>query len=908
METDNNFFITNTLTLKTSKYFQKTNKSLISNYKKNQKEEKEIMNENFLDYLINNQSNYANFEKITEYYEEKLRKNEKKFNENLKIIKQKKEEIQNLKITINNSIANNISLTNKNLDIYYSKIIEKIKNDILLREHELEIYKKLYNDIYKHNYRLNSKLETENKLSKISEEQHEKYLHIKDVSLNKLLKQEEMLKTLNYYFNKCKESNEILVNQKKEEISKLNYEIYMLKKDEIIFENNIEEIKDKSNKINKIILEKQKQFGIIINDYKYILKHFYKDDISMNQIYEILGVIDVDNILSNFKKLRQKYNELSLHFSFKSKQIISINEELTNLDKEYNNILNGIKNKKNMENGIKKKINYNEYLEEIKGQIEAYKPFFEEKMEIFKNKIELISKCIFLILITIDKIINSINNSKYKDIFKRNIENDNNRDLLIKNYQKYYKDNIANNKKINYEKDIVNKKFLKFIIFILKELNYRIRIITNIIYKIICKKAINIKTSKKSLSENNKNNNSPVNKDLYISSFNNNYFKNIFKNELKMIKNKLEEKKKFYEGKENKHNNNNNNNNNSKDKRESYYLPSIDRDILVKNKSMDYISKKDFLYNYYIHYKNTILNRQKRNEVVKNNTFYVNNKNNFINNEFNISSNFFNVSTKYNDSDSNKINLNKFNFAISYTNDFVSDKKEIEAKKIEKYEKIFKKSKSIRDKVEREEFLKYLKKKGESKKIPQLYHSQNDISIDSNEQNENEIREEIKSQIIHQELMELKKPKKFNLKYENQEIGKIFERYDDIRALELQYFKNHNKYLLDSSFFNEYYFKLKKQFYENRMKTKLRDKFLRHSNSLFYKINNKNNNNISSRNININKNSKTIYNTMRTSNKKNLHKSNSQRTIINYNKYNIRNEYSIKAPTERIKINNNKLE
>ena len=102
METDNNFFITNTLTLKASKYFQKTNKSLISNYKKNQKEEKEIMNENFLDYLINNQSNYANFEKITEYYEEKLRKNEKKFNENLKIIKQKKEEIQNLKITINN--------------------------------------------------------------------------------------------------------------------------------------------------------------------------------------------------------------------------------------------------------------------------------------------------------------------------------------------------------------------------------------------------------------------------------------------------------------------------------------------------------------------------------------------------------------------------------------------------------------------------------------------------------------------------------------------------------------------------------------------------------------------------------------------------------------------------------------
>jgi hypothetical protein len=32
---------------------------------------------------------------------------------------------------------------------YYKNIIDKIKNDIILKEHELEIFKKLYNDIYK---------------------------------------------------------------------------------------------------------------------------------------------------------------------------------------------------------------------------------------------------------------------------------------------------------------------------------------------------------------------------------------------------------------------------------------------------------------------------------------------------------------------------------------------------------------------------------------------------------------------------------------------------------------------------------------------------------------------------------------------------------------------------------------
>ena len=89
MNTDNNFFITNTQIKDSLNNSQKT-KGNKTNYKKYQKEEKEIINENFLDYLINNQTNYANFEKVTEYYESKLRANEKIYNQNLKIIGQKK--------------------------------------------------------------------------------------------------------------------------------------------------------------------------------------------------------------------------------------------------------------------------------------------------------------------------------------------------------------------------------------------------------------------------------------------------------------------------------------------------------------------------------------------------------------------------------------------------------------------------------------------------------------------------------------------------------------------------------------------------------------------------------------------------------------------------------------------------
>ncbi len=55
--------------------------------------------------------------------------------------------------------------------------------------------------------------------------------------------------------------------------------------------------------------------------------------------------------------------------------------------------------------------------------------------------------------------------------------------------------------------------------------------------------------------------------------------------------------------------------------------------------------------------------------------------------------------------------------------------------------------------------------------------------------------------------------------YPDKEVSKVYERYDDIRALELNFLKNRGKYLIDSGFFSEYYFRLKKQFNENKAKS-----------------------------------------------------------------------------------------
>ena len=85
-----------------------------------------------------------------------------------------------------------------------------------------------------------------------------------------------------------------------------------------------------------------------------------------------------------------------------------------------------------------------------------------------------------------------------------------------------------------------------------------------------------------------------------------------------------------------------------------------------------------------------------------------------------------------------------------------------------------------------------------------LQKSQNDIK--SNSTYNDCIQENMNLKKI---LEETKKPKKYKLKSKETEMNIISERLDDLRALDL-YFSKGNKTVLDSSTFNEYYFKIKK--------------------------------------------------------------------------------------------------
>ena len=628
-------------------------------------------------------------------------------------------------------------------------------------------------------------------------------MNIREAALSKLLKQEEMLKTLNFYFEKIQDFNKNSIAKKQKKLKQLNYEIHVLKSDEAQNEENLKNLLEKNNELNEYIQKRKYQNLIYIKEIKSYISNYIKDSNNMNSIYEITKEQNIDYIINNYNKIKFQNKELSGIFSLKSKKIINLNSIFTTLNNEYNFILKSIKQKIKTEKEETKNniMNHDDYIDKMNIITNETKNYIEEKNKVFLNDFKLLINIIYSTL----KLISIINHSR--NISSCQIESlpNEKRDDLIEKNQNYFDLNFTHKNKINFESNFLNKKFLKFLIFLIKELNFQIKSIISKVYYILYTSQKEKKErrnafvtidlfgdTQKTLQRKKSSAQYLINDDKFISDFNIKEYQKLYEEELKIKKKKLEERRNFFEFEEkeffkkklknnhNKHHENDENTNINSNNISA--LPPIE--LFNKNRSADCISTKDFIQQYYKYYNKGISEYENMNNSL-----------------------------------SKKINLNKFNFIINYTNEFVSNMKEYEDKKLEKYQNILIKSRKIKEENEKKEISKYLKK---SVKIKKLIREQfnKDISTDS-EKDENVKKEELALQMVTKELAELKKPKKYVLKYSDKEVSKIYERFDDIRALELNFLKNKGNFLLDSGFFNEYYFKLKKQFNENKMKIRI---------------------------------------------------------------------------------------
>ncbi len=731
---------------------------------------KEILNDNYLEFIIHEKIKYADVDKIIEYYSEKINTKLKIYNTNEILIEKKKKELKQLNMTIYSELLKNIKFSEGGgkRDELYEKEIEETKKEIKHKEHQIEIYKDLYNQSYKLNFKLTKKLDKESIYCKIYEEQYQRYNDIYNNSINKMQRQEGKLNELKDSFRKFKIINSSLISEKVQKINKLEYEIIMIKNNVINFQETLEKLKEKNSEFKKVVDLTKNGYVVRKSEFNFIRKIYLKEYYKMFEIYQIFKVDDFEQILSEFKLIKKKYNELSLRFHEISKEIMNLTMEL----------------KKNEVKLEKTKENINEKIKKAKKELKKFnreqvdlfniqkKEFSNVNLQIYnecKNKENLMNICINYLLNLRNKIINSLNNSLNKAPFSFQTK-------LNSKYNIFINKDLAS-VNINYMEKINDPKLLLFIIYLIKDTGIFIyQIIINVFYNI--NSIINIE-------QNNMNNIT----DIDINNVDDNYKINIMKlnspiiekeynKQLKLSIHQLKLKKKIYSRNKDDILKKNEKSINSTSIKKLNFFPSTNsmffRESQILSKR-DLISPKDFFKDYIEYYN--------KNSIVDKNGFS---------------------------------GINKKLFVERYTNDLVTERKYLEMKKFEKMKKREENTRLIKEKLEEKEINNFLKKE-KNKKILQKINRKVRKS-EGEEEDEDKRKYEKKRMLIKQELEESKKPKIFKMKLSNPESDRIINRYEDIRMLEYNYIKNYANFSIDPNIFNEYFYNVKKKFNKRNLR------------------------------------------------------------------------------------------
>ena len=812
----NNFFITKIKnpqkTLKASNSVNDVildRKILLEKHKIKDKEDEELKN-NFFEFLGKN-TNYLDIDKLTEYYQYLEEKQKHKYDKNIKIIEKKKNYLKELNIQVNKVIIENYRIDSKDIENLYDKKISEKKREIKLKKQELEMYHHLFSRTYKANYKLKNRLESEYKYQFFYNQQHEKYSILKNNTLYKLAKQEKLLNNLNQYFEKFVSTNEEIVGEKAKQLNKAEFEILLIKNDIISIEKEIENLKKRNLELEENIGQCQENYNSKKTDLSSIMKTYIKQFIKMEDIYQVIDVKNVGQILKKYNLLKKDYNNKSYKIKILSMNIMNLNNELKKKDNELESVHIQIENAKK-ELMAKKNNEKEESLILHKSQI---KYLVSQIYDILQEKISIFSQCANNALGNIYKITESMKNASIKNPF--NFDN-----KFTDEFNIFLSDDLKSIN-IDLEKEYDEKIMLKFVITLINSFyNFLANININTcyyLYKKILKErhektmrdnAESAKSSKDILKQKVEN----KIEDLKIYPLKSNLIINFYEKELNYSISRLNEKKKIYKRTPrdifrqiyaektskssfnfSEFSNNIFSSPKNKDKNESVEISTLKESVpdskpkkikkekILLNRNNSIVPKDDFMKMYYTFYRNSLKEKKSLNRSLP---------------RLNYTS----------------LSSHRFHFINKFINRNVSEKLTHDKKTKKIRERIKEKSKAITEKIKEKELIdfanklnkkKYKNLSGVNTKDEGIDDMDKDMSLDQEKKEEQK-----RLFLLKKQLEESKKHKKYKLKSNEPEMNIISERLDDLRAIELYFSKNNKNKVLDASVFNEYYFKIKR--------------------------------------------------------------------------------------------------
>ena len=376
----------------------------------NKKADKIISNalkDDYFDYLMLKEPRYADFDKISEEYQNKIYSNYRRHNNNLLILERKKEEIKNIVRIIEKSLVNNYFLKDSSMLPVYEKLIEKAKLDILTKKQEYDIYHKLYEELYNKNYLIKRKVLDEIDIDKVNNNFYDQYLILKNHVILQISQKHELLNQIEDYEKKMMEENNKELIHKNKILKDLKLHIEVFKEDEKDLVNKLNKIKSKREKIKETIQEKIERNEEISNNIKYHTNRYDKSFISMNKIFKSVNAKNLDDVLLDVGHIKYDFNTLR-------NKTINTNEKISELNNQYKTLceqLEKIKMDIIKEEEIKKRTYKREdqsHVDEIKKELKKINEdkskineminknisVFQKGITFLFSKIKLVIKCI----------------------------------------------------------------------------------------------------------------------------------------------------------------------------------------------------------------------------------------------------------------------------------------------------------------------------------------------------------------------------------------------------------------------------------------------------------------------------------------------------------------------------------
>ena len=401
------------------------------------------LKEEYLEYLMIKEPKYADFDKISDDYRNKIYQNYKKYNDNLMIISQKKQEHKKLLFEIEKSLINNYYVKDSSMLPIYEKLIEKLKIDVLTKQQEHDGYKKQYDELYNQNYTIKRKVLDEIDIDRVNEDFYDQYKLLEIHAIVQVSKKQDTLNQIEDYHKKVLEEHEKEIKQKNKILKELKLEIEVFKEDEKDLVHKLKKLKAKREQVKKIIKERENKIKIYEFNYIRYVRRYQKSFISMNKIFKSVNAKNLDDVLLDVNSIKARFNGLK-------KKIIKFNQDISNLNSIYSQLNKNyidiqkqiLMNKTTKDNKFKeheqnKIIEINNLSKKEKEEQNKITEVIQNNIGIFQNGITFIFDKIKLLVLNI-KILKNIISPKLLHLIHK------------------YKNTPY---KVNYEK--IDKKFFK---------------------------------------------------------------------------------------------------------------------------------------------------------------------------------------------------------------------------------------------------------------------------------------------------------------------------------------------------------------------------------------------------------------------------------------------------------------